>query len=352
MNIRRYIPKFLKYPLVIIYILFRCIARGLPDKKVALNLAGVLPNASSDKIIHGGKVKLLYLREYFGDTWKRFNLAYFVSSGLPFAPVIWIRIYKLFGVKIVWNQNGVAYRAWAGEKTSLINSLMKPIHEADYVIYQTEFTKRCADRFLGKFMGPRTVLINPVDTKQFSPPSFSLPIEPLTIIMSGHHFESKERLKMSLEAVRELIKRGIEAKLIVIGNTQELPKEKWLEEIGKFTQRDAPGLYHRAHILLHLKNLDPCPTFVLEALACGLPVVGLANGGMPELVDQKSGILIATPENFEKFQYPTPDEIVVAIIKIRENLQDFSLNARKQSLKFDKEIWLKKHEGILKNLCQ
>lgn len=346
----RYIPTFLKYPLIIVYVFLRCVTRGMPDKTLTLNLAGVLPSAKSNNIVHGGKVKLLHLREQFGDTWRKFNIAYFVSSGLPFAPAIWIKIYKFFGVKIVWNQNGVAYPAWAEEKTSRINSLLRPIHKADYVIYQTEFTKQCADKFLGKYMGPNSVLINPIDTKRFSPLPSPLATEPLTIIMSGHHFESKERLRISIEAVRSLRKKGTEVKLIVIGNTQELPHEDWIEEIGKFTQDEAPRIYHRAHILLHLKNLDPCPTFVLEALASGLPVVGLGNGGMPELVGQDSGILIPTPENFDKFQYPTPDEVVEAIIKVRDNLREFSQNARKQSLKFDKEIWLQKHEEIFKKL--
>src|SRR5204863_4802010 len=115
--------------------------------------AGVLPKTGSKKIIHGGKVKLLALRERFGDSWKHFNLAYLVSSGLPFAPSLWVKIYKFFGIKIVWNQNGVAYGAWAGEKETHINKLMEGIHLADHVVYQSEFTKESADRYLGKIHG-------------------------------------------------------------------------------------------------------------------------------------------------------------------------------------------------------
>ncbi|MEK7186978.1 MAG: glycosyltransferase family 4 protein [Patescibacteria group bacterium] len=324
----------------------------MPIKEIRLNLAGTLPPIGSDKIVHGGKVKLLHLREKFGDTWKKFNVAYFVSSGLPFAPSIWIKIYRWFGIKVVWNQNGTAYKAWAGNKADEINSLMKPMHGADYVIYQTEFTKRCSDKFLGKFQGPSEVLINPVDTKKFVPPTVPLSLEPFIVIMSGHHFESKERLRVSLEAMRELRKKGEKTKLIIIGNTQELPNEEWIEVVGKFNQEDAPALYHKAHVMLHLKILDPCPTFVLEALSCGLPVVGLMNGGMPELVGNRAGILIPAVEDFEQFRYPTPVQVANALLETKNNLQEFSKNARNQTLKFDKEIWLKRHEEIFNKLLK
>ncbi len=352
MPLKRLVPKPLKYPLIALYVFGRLLLRGFSQSGVILNLAGVLPPQGSKKIVHGGKVKLLALRERFGESWKRFNIAYFVSSGLPFAPAVWLRLYKLFGVKTVWNQNGLAYPAWAKGKAGAINDLLKPIHLADYVIYQTEFTKRCTEKFLGFYTGPYLVLINPVDTKKFQPREVPLPTEPFVIIMSGHHFESQERMRVSLESVRALRKKGLEVKLIIIGNTQEVPSEDWIEVLGKFTQEEAPALYQRGHILLHLKNLDPCPTIVLEALSCGLPVVGLANGGMPELVDDKSGILMPATEDFDHFTYPNPDEVAEAILKVKNGLEALSAGARKRALKFDKTLWLNKHEEIFANLLK
>ncbi len=338
-------PRFIKYPLIATYILGRLLLRGAIGKDATLNLAGVLPPPKS--IVHGGKVKLLVLRERFGDTWRGFNLAYFVSSGLPFAPSLWIRLYKMFGVKVIWNQNGFAYPAlYAPPVVARINDLLKPMHQADFVVFQTEFTKRCAEKFLGSYAGPSEILVNPVDTERFAPRLVPLPQNPFVIIMSGHHFESAERLQISLESVRELRRDGLNAKLIVIANTQTLPTEDWIEVRGRFTQEEAPRLYQEGHILLHLKNLDPCPTLVLEALASGLPVIGLGNGGMPELVDRRSGVLIPATEDFEKFHYPPAGAVAQAIREVKENLDALSRGAREKALQFDKKIWLEKHAAI------
>lgn len=343
-------PKILKYPLIFLYILFRLVLRGKPSNKITLNLARVMP--APGQIVHGGKVKLIALRERFGDTWKHFNIAYFVSSGLPPQPLTWIMVYKKFGVKVVWNQNGFAYPAlYPPEVVSRIHHLFKPMRKCDYVIYQSEFTKRCANKFLGAYIGNSCVLINPVDTEKFIPAPTAQPVEPFTIIMAGNHFESEERMRVSLEAVHLVRKKGINAKLIVTGRTEREFTEPWIEKVGAFTQEEAPALYRKAHILLHLKYLDPCPTNVLEALATGLPVVGQENGGMPELVGD-AGILLSSSEDFERLHYPSTEAVAEAILKVRENLTEFSTKARSQALRFDKKIWLEKHEEIFNSLLK
>ncbi len=337
-----------------LYVLLRVVLRGGKGRGIKLNLAGTLPPLGSSEIVHGGKVKLLALRERFGDTWQKFNLAYFVSSGLPFAPEIWMQLYKAFGVKVVWNQNGVAYPAlYPQEVVERVNNLMKPIHKSDYVIYQTEFTKLCADKFLGGFKGPSTILVNPVDTSVFKPRETPLPQEPLTILMLGNHFESKERMDTALEALRILREEDLELKLIIIGRCEKEFTEKWIEKKGAYLQKDAPALFNSAHLLLHLKYMDPCPTAVIEALASGMPVIGSRSGGMPELVNEASGILLAVPEDFEKLHYPAPQAVAQAVKKVTQNLAQYRAEARKQAVeKFDKMAWLNKHEAIFNQLLK
>ncbi len=54
----------------------------------------------------------------------------------------------------------------------------------------------------------------------------------------------------------------------------------------------APELYRAAHVVLHPKYKDPCPTVPIEAMACGVPVVGSRSGGTPELVSPDAGVLV------------------------------------------------------------
>jgi glycosyltransferase involved in cell wall biosynthesis len=367
-NLKKIIPWPIKRLIIFFYILLRLIMRGRGSRGIILNLSGVLPPLKSREIVHGGKVKLLHLRETFGDSWKNFNIAYFVSSGLPFAPEIWLKLYKLFGIPVVWNQNGVAYPAVYSRGTiDKVNNLLKPIHKSDYVFYQSEFVKRCADKYLGKFQGPSSVLINPVDTTHFFPLTPELPQDPFTILMLGNHLESKERMQVSLRAVKKLQEKGIKLKLIILGNLSKsgsrvderdfdveikhLGLEGQVVKHGPYLQTEAPKIFQSAHIFLHLKYLDPCPPTVIEALSCGLPVVAMASGGLPELVDESSGVLIPVSEDFEELHYPTPDQVAEAVVTVKNNLSTYSKGARVKALQFDKEAWVNKHKEVFEKLC-
>ena len=61
-----------------------------------------------------------------------------------------------------------------------------------------------------------------------------------------------------------------------------------------YRQEEAPAIYRSAHILLHSKYKDPCPTVPIEAMACGLPVLASNFSALPEVVaDSETGTLVA-----------------------------------------------------------
>lgn len=60
-------------------------------------------------------------------------------------------------------------------------------------------------------------------------------------------------------------------------------------------------------------NPDPLPTVVLEAMACGKPVVGYRHGGVCEMVDEGTNGLLATPNQ--------PAELSKAIQELADNTE-------------------------------
>ena len=73
---------------------------------------------------------------------------------------------------------------------------------------------------------------------------------------------------------------------------------------GGTHRRTRPAIFRRAHVLLHTKVNDPCPSVVIEAMASGLPVVYARSGGVPELVGDDAGIGVPHPDGFERDEPP------------------------------------------------
>lgn len=337
---------------------------NLPTKReIILNYAGLVP--SLNEVVGGGRVKLKHLAEIFPENQTTFNLLYLISSCQPVLAEVLVDTYKKAGVKIIWNQNGVGYPAWAGENYNKINEPMRRlIHKADFVVYQSEFCKVCADKFLGEVKSPLAIIYNCVDTNIFSPNKVTIPISPLRLLVMGSHNQSY-RVFLALDTLSILLKKGIDSKLRIAGRllwskTAKDELEQKIDELnlnehvviyGSYLQSDAPNLYKESHILLHYKYNDACPTVPIEAMACGVPVVASGSGGTKELVSNEGGILLDAPLSFDTVHYPNPNNASEAVITILKDLGNWQKKARNRAVtNFDKVKWQEEHKKVFQKI--
>ena len=306
----------------------------------------------------GGTAKAQKLNERFPNSPRNFSLLYLGSTWLPRDLSPLLHLARRRRIPVVVNQDGVGYPGWAGDRTEAVNRpLRRVLHAADHVLYQSEFSKRSADRFLGEPRGSWDVLPNAVDVGHFTPAK-SPPSGGPVLLLGGDQTQAY-RLELALKTLSALLARHPEARLLVTGRivspaeplVGELGLRDQVELVGDYAQRDAPAVFRRAHLLLHTKVLDPCPTLVLEAMATGLPVVYPASGGTVELVGDVGGVGVPHPESWERDQPPAPEALAEAVDLVLADLAGYASRARARAVeRFSLEPWLDRHSALFSAL--
>ena len=117
-----------------------------------------------------------------------------------------------------------------------------------------------------------------------------LPANARMLVYAGR-FTAEKKLGLLIDAVRRL---GRPYHLLLIGAGQPLPRYPQITYMSfKRDQRTLARLLASCDVLVHPGDCETFGLIVLEAMACGLPVVGARGGGVAELVDEASGILVA-----------------------------------------------------------
>ena len=162
------------------------------------------------------------------------------------------------------------------------------------------------------------VIPNGVDTNHFFPAQNKLPLKPFKLLTVGRLSQVK-RLDLAIKAIRQARSLGLDATLTIVGNGNLMSHLKKLSEtLGisnyvEFTDwiepDKIPELYRSHHGFLLTSINEGMNNAMLEAMACGLPVITTACEGTKELVSNNGAIV----------QDPTPEKIANAIIETAED---------------------------------
>jgi len=309
----------------------------------------------------GGTAKFQKLHERFPNSPRDFNLLYLGSSWLPRDLRPLLGLSRRRGMPIVLNQDGVGYPGWAGDSAEEFNRpLRRVLAAAEHVLYQSEFCKRSADELLGAPAGSWEVLYNAVDVDRFTP-ARPAPDDGPVVLAGGDQTQGPYRLELALRTFAHVLAAYPDARLIVTGQLLSDPARLVsalglsgrVELVGRYSQAEAPSLYHRAHLLLHTQMNDSCPSVVLEAMACGLPVVHPASGGTVELVGEDGGIGVTHEASWDRLEPPPAEALAAAAERVLAELPAYSAAARRRALeRFSLAHWLDRHASLFAELLE
>ena len=312
--------------------------------------------------IGGPLVKVKRLQKYYPEHRVTYNLVYLLSN-TPYLLKITLNRLQKKNIPIVLNQNGVFYPGWYQGAWEENNAIMaKAYHAADFVFWQSEFCRYAADKFLGRRIGIGKVLYNAVDTQQFCPAISGHKSGSFMFLMTGKIGKHLTyRLESTIAGLSFARKAGLDCALRIDGWIEDIngvTKLAMLYEVEKhviigkrYSQEQAPSVYQNADAYVMTKYLDPCPNTVIEAMACGLPILYSNSGGVPELVGPDAGVGLDLPEDWLNVHVPSAEAIAIGMGKIIDDCQSMGTAARLRACTlFDIQDWLTQHQLIFEQL--
>jgi glycosyltransferase involved in cell wall biosynthesis len=222
-------------------------------------------------------------------------------------------------------------------------------HIADFIVYQSGFSQKWWENVHDPAPVPSSVVYNGVDLMQYSPLGVhTRPLEQFRVLlvegslMGGYEIGLEVTLKLveglteALSASHSLSGSGRNpVELMVVGRATDELKNRIAQRskvsirwVGVVAPDQIPEVDRSAHLLYSADVNAACPNSVIEALACGLPVIAYDTGALPEMVAGVGGRVV--PYGGDPWKLDTPDvqALVDAAVEILQNQEIYRQAAR------------------------
>lgn len=196
-----------------------------------------------------------------------------------------------------------------------------------------------SNQYVNKVLKKENVIVsNFIDDKVIKRSSLKyISNEIKTIIFVGHVNKSK-----GCNEIIEVSKIFPNINFRLIGNISDYYKDIHVPEnvkfIGEVSKDNVLIEMEKADILLFPSHTEGFPLVVLEAMACGLPVISTSVGAIPEMIEKNGGCLIEVGD-------------VPAIIDAVNGIQDPSIRRQMSKWSQNKIRRCYSTEVVIKKIC-
>ena len=253
------------------------------------------------------------------------------------------------GTRIVQRLDGInwVHRVrWAGPRYTIRaiygNANLSFIRRrlADHVIYQSQFIKHWWEDWYRPARVPSNVIINGVDLDRYTPqglherPSGHQRL----LVVEGSLAGGQNYGLFNAVSLAEVLSKKFKIELMIVGRVDRRAKNRLKHQSAfriqfmDMTPREhIPWLMRSSHLLFSAEVNPPCPNSVIEALACGLPVVGFDTGSLSELVQGDVGRLVPYGADQWKLQTPDIPALAEAATEVLQDQDRFRKLARERA---------------------
>jgi glycosyltransferase involved in cell wall biosynthesis len=284
-------------------------------------LPGILRKLQSIKYVRTVTTSILYILNLLREVRKYDVIHVFSASYLSFliAPTPAILVSKLYGKRILLNyHSGEAedhLRRWPRSTRSMLKLVDRIVVPSEYLV-----------RVFAKYGYDSVAIFNIIDLDRFE---FRERKTLRPVFLSNRNLEAHYGVDDLLRAFAHIQREIPDAVLTVVGDgSQRYALENLATELhlrqttftGRVEHDEINRHYSATDIYLNASKIDNQPLSILEAFACGLPVVTTDAGGIPYIVtDEITGFLVPVGDHealaARALKLLTHQEIAVPVIE-------------------------------------
>ncbi|GAB4548290.1 MAG: hypothetical protein Kow0063_43240 [Anaerolineae bacterium] len=246
-----------------------------------------------------------------------------IFFGVPDGPIGWL-LKRVYGLPYIISLRGADVPSDEVKRFARQYKVLRPFirwlwRDADALVAVSNGLRSYARETAPDL--PIQVIPNAIDLSAFTPPPQRAMDGPVRLLYVGR-FNVFKNVETLVEAVGRLVALDVgEFELYLVGEGEQRPVlERMVSELGLTRQVHFVGWVAREHIVDHYRRADifvtattweGMPNTVLEAMACGLPIVGTQASGLRDLVhDGVNGYLVPLKD---------PDALAEALARLIDN---------------------------------